>query len=436
MMSHLLSVTKSTMFEKWLLAWFPVVESIVPGKLRSVKPAVDSESDRGMALQAHGVSTLDPSLRDLTPDAHKGKSDSERAALNTFFSQGKQDIQRAIRAIAQDESLSADMKTRLMQNLMLSTWQNAKVLESMEAGSNDKQVGVVSATGRRAETPQTGEVRYTEEMLQPSYHDASRKVLGCIHYMRDCKLISRCCGKIYTCRLCHDANESHTIDRYETREMMCMHCQTIQPVGQSCQQPDCGKVLGKYFCRVCRLWDNNESRTIYHCHMCNVCRVGKGLGIDNVHCMKCNACIRVQHYPSHKCIERVMESSCPICHEHMFMSSRSVKFLRCGHVMHFDCYELYSKRSMKCPYCKKSLADMSDYFRRLDELLEQQPMPSQYRVASCKLHCNDCNKDSETRFHFLFNKCALCASYDTTILSIDPNGDRSSENRIGKGEKR
>ncbi|KAA8491712.1 Zinc finger protein BRUTUS [Porphyridium purpureum] len=429
MMSHLLSVTRSTMFEKWLLAWFPNVQSILP---------VRQEKKEAKTTQASPL-----------------ESSEEQTLLNRFFTQGKEDMQRAIRAIANDDSLSADMKSRLMQNLMLSSWRHAKIdvpdgkAHFAASGENDgarsagsREGAIVSGSDAPASaadvqlSTRASGWAASPKMLAPSYADATAKVLGCQHYRRDCKVVSACCNKIYPCRLCHDAHEAHAIDRYETVKMVCMHCHEVQSAARTCRNPACGKTMGKYFCKVCRLWDNDESRSIYHCHMCNVCRVGKGLGIDNVHCMKCNACIRAQHFATHKCIERVMESNCPICHEHMFMSTRHIKYLRCGHVMHFECFEKYRKTSLKCPYCQKSLADMSEYFERLDRLLARQPMPEQYRAATCTLHCNDCGEECETRFHFLFNKCALCASYNTTTLRIDPNGGDPGTQAVTQLKKR
>lgn len=38
---------------------------------------------------------------------------------------------------------------------------------------------------------------------------------GCTHYKRNCALVAPCCNKIYTCRLCHDEQEHHKIDRYQ-----------------------------------------------------------------------------------------------------------------------------------------------------------------------------------------------------------------------------
>jgi iron-sulfur cluster repair protein YtfE (RIC family) len=54
--------------------------------------------------------------------------------------------------------------------------------------------------------------------LEPSYFDADRKILGCKHYRRKCKLIAPCCGRAFVCRLCHDdaLQEAHILDRYES----------------------------------------------------------------------------------------------------------------------------------------------------------------------------------------------------------------------------
>lgn len=36
---------------------------------------------------------------------------------------------------------------------------------------------------------------------------------GCEHYERQCSIVAPCCGRGYPCRLCHDANEDHKVDR-------------------------------------------------------------------------------------------------------------------------------------------------------------------------------------------------------------------------------
>jgi uncharacterized CHY-type Zn-finger protein len=44
-------------------------------------------------------------------------------------------------------------------------------------------------------------------------HLQKENVLGCKHYQRNCKLEANCCGKLVSCRFCHDDVEDHAIVR-------------------------------------------------------------------------------------------------------------------------------------------------------------------------------------------------------------------------------
>lgn len=81
------------------------------------------------------------------------------------------------------------------------------------------------------------------------------------------------------------------------------------------------------------------NREIYHCPYCNLCRIGKGLGIDYFHCMNCNACMS-RSLSVHICREKCFMDNCPICHEYIFTSSSPIKALPCGHLMHSTCFKV------------------------------------------------------------------------------------------------
>ncbi|MEJ1274765.1 ring finger and CHY zinc finger domain containing 1 [Cricetulus griseus] len=51
---------------------------------------------------------------------------------------------------------------------------------------------------------------------------------GCEHYDRGCLLKAPCCDKLYTCRLCHDNNEDHQLNRFKVKEVQCINCEKIQ----------------------------------------------------------------------------------------------------------------------------------------------------------------------------------------------------------------
>lgn len=106
--------------------------------------------------------------------------------------------------------------------------------------------------------------------------------LGCAHYRRNVKLQCSACHRWYTCRFCHDEVEDHSLNRRATKNMLCMPCGYAQAASEECR--DCGVRSAWYYCGVCKLWDDDPQKSIYHCDDCGICRVGQGLGKDFYHC--------------------------------------------------------------------------------------------------------------------------------------------------------
>ena len=107
-------------------------------------------------------------------------------------------------------------------------------------------------------------------------------VLGCQHYKRNVKVQCFECRRWYTCRHCHDAVEDHNLNRKMTQSMLCMSCGTPQRAAEQCKE--CETEAACYYCDICKLWDNNSKKKIYHCPDCGICRRGEGLGKDFYHC--------------------------------------------------------------------------------------------------------------------------------------------------------
>ena len=136
----------------------------------------------------------------------------------------------------------------------------------------------------------------TEEDLRPSYApdptddfverqehvEGGKKLLGCEHYRRNVKLQCVVCERWYPCRLCHDEAESHILPRYATRNMLCMLCGCAQRASDACV--GCGESAAYYYCGICKLWNDNPNKSIYHCNDCGICRIGQGIGKDFFHC--------------------------------------------------------------------------------------------------------------------------------------------------------
>ncbi|EAS31712.2 CHY zinc finger domain-containing protein [Coccidioides immitis RS] len=264
--------------------------------------------------------------------------------------------------------------------------------------------------------------------------EEAQQILGCKHYKRNVKLQCFTCKKWYTCRFCHDDIEDHTLIRRKTENMLCMMCQTPQQANQWCKS--CGTQAACYYCGICKLWDNDASKSIYHCHDCGICRRGEGLGKDFFHCKTCSVCLPIKIETSHRCIERATQCDCPICGEYMFTSPDPVIFMKCGHSIHQKCFDKYSKTSYRCPICNKTVANMEAHFRNLDRTIGSQPMPAEFRNTKAVINCNDCHAKSVVQYHWLGLKCDTCDSYNTSQIRLfSTNNDQNDEpvSRQGSG---
>ncbi|KAE9601465.1 putative aminoacyltransferase, E1 ubiquitin-activating enzyme [Lupinus albus] len=306
------------------------------------------------------------------------------------------DLEMAIRRVYRDSCLDPQKKSYIIQNLLMSRWIISRQISSTEV--NMKSDG--------QEFPGK----------HPSYRDPLKLIYGCKHYKRNCKLLAPCCNQLHTCIHCHNevSEPDHSLDRKSITKMMCMKCLVIQPISATCSTISCGNLsMAKYYCRICKLFE--DEREIYHCPYCNLCRVGKGLGVDYFHCMNCNACMS-RSLMVHTCREKHLDGNCPICHEYIFTSCSPVKALSCGHVMHSTCFQEYTCFNYTCPICSKSLGDMQVYFNILDALLTEENVPEELSGQTQVILCNDCEKKGSAPFHWLYHKCPYCGSYNTRVL--------------------
>uniref|UniRef100_A0A093UXX4 Putative RING finger protein C2F3.16 n=1 Tax=Talaromyces marneffei PM1 TaxID=1077442 RepID=A0A093UXX4_TALMA len=286
-------------------------------------------------------------------------------------------------------------------------------------------------TGNIEESPAANPVPAIENddnLSNSDYADEDIQVLGCLHYKRNVKLQCYTCKKWYTCRFCHNQSEDHALERQKTENMLCMLCGLPQPAAQWCK--GCGERAASYFCAVCKLWDNDSSKSIYHCHDCGICRIGQGIGKDFYHCKTCSVCIPISIENTHRCIERSTQCDCPICGEYMFTSPDTVVFMRCGHSIHQKCYDEFSKTSYRCPICSKSIMNLEARFRNLDRTIESQPMPIEFEDTRAMIYCNDCGAKSNVPYHWLGLKCDLCESYNTAQLRLLSGTDETSESEL------
>eukprot|EP00835_Amoeboradix_gromovi_P002562 NODE_148_length_17471_cov_0.413136.p5 type:complete len:317 gc:universal NODE_148_length_17471_cov_0.413136:14162-15112(+) len=234
---------------------------------------------------------------------------------------------------------------------------------------------------------------------------------GCQHYQRSAVIISNCCNDLVVCRLCHDEKHSHEINRFEIDQIMCMYCKTKQKPSKSCS--NCKQVLGSYYCNICHFWDNDDSKDKFHCNDCGLCRSGKQK--DFYHCEVCDTCMNINLIGKHPCLEKSSHSDCPICNELLFTSVRPLTLMKCGHAIHLHCLESYLENNYQCPYCMSSVADMSDFFEKMDEMVKEHEMPEEYKHFRADILCNDCHATKEMPYHFVGHKCDKCNSWNTRV---------------------
>ena len=164
-------------------------------------------------------------------------------------------------------SLPPGEKARKIQALMTSAWRKSQ---------RNKPKRTNSMKAPEAKGASKGSKSSEEVVLY--YRNKEKGMLGCQHYERRACISAPCCDEFFPCRFCHDEHCDHQINRYEINRFRCMLCGTIQPPSQNCV--NCKVSFARYFCDTCRFLDDDPDKHIYHCPDCNLCRIGRGLGID------------------------------------------------------------------------------------------------------------------------------------------------------------
>lgn len=206
---------------------------------------------------------------------------------------------------------------------------------------------------------------------QPKSHNLSPT---CSHYDKKCsQLYFECCEIYDPCHRCHMARGECNVRPAHVTSVMCNSCQHRQAPAQDCE--NCGERMGKSFCGICKIWTPAE---IFHCNDCGICRVGKPE--DVFHCHNCEACFGIEGREQHRCAKVQLKGACcPMCLESVHSAQKPSSILRCGHVIHADCWkESARKGEFRCPTCRKSLFEMQDFWNNIRRSIEMQPIPKNF----------------------------------------------------------
>jgi len=300
-----------------------------------------------------------------------------------------------------------NMDPQLLQHIINSLVLNDVIEENTNSSDSEKD----EETDENDTNIEDNQVSTDENKM-----DVKLEYYGCKHYMRRCKIVSPCCDKVYSCRLCHDEEtydlifdgiNKHKLDRFKISEVICTNCDKKQQVQQYCQ--DCNACFGLYYCDICHLFDDVDKGQ-FHCYGCGFCRVG---GKDNfIHCDKCNMCIVKTTFETHKCLN-IIETLCPICMSDLFTSTTGVIQMKCGHYIHSKCFGELLHTSYKCPMCSASIVETTELNTIIDAEVNATQMPEDYKDIMVKILCNDCHKESNIKFHIVGLKCQECGGYNT-----------------------
>lgn len=263
----------------------------------SMSPAEGpSRQATGDSLSGHGSRQRNSSLPEddgmrtlrqqiLLIQAMDIEADQKARLMHRVLTQGYNNAQQIIQAkqeprMASPGSMISQERPNTSGSLSSFIWQMNGASGSGESSQHHTFLlspDDLKRTYALLDTPETDE----DGDLQPRSEEAS-PALGCQHYKRNVKLQCSTCDKWYTCRLCHDEAEDHVLIRNATKNMLCMLCGCAQRAGEFCVE--CGERTAWYYCDICKLWDNDPNKSIYHCNDCGICRKGRGIGKDFFHC--------------------------------------------------------------------------------------------------------------------------------------------------------
>jgi len=262
----------------------------------------------------HSITSGTRRQDEIMEEANAGRAASPSMSGKLPEDDGMRSLRKQLHLI-REMALSTEEKAKAMHDLMMADYKAFKTLAnddeqdrlSMNGPPHSPTCLGVQEDRHRSPSPGMAIAAYNlqEEDLHPTYRPACTSpdatepneedggpVLGCKHYMRNVKVQCNDCRRWYTCRYCHDEVEKHLLVRKEIRNMLCMLCSTPQPAAEYCRK--CNELTAVYFCGICKLWDNDPRRRIYHCPDCGICRVGEGLGKDYVHCKVSTSRISMQ----------------------------------------------------------------------------------------------------------------------------------------------
>lgn len=232
----------------------------------------------------------------------------------------------------------------------------------------------------------------------------------CTHHRRKCHIKVTCCQGTFGCLKCHNEQSTHKATIRDIEALVCLNCSHEQKgLLNTCQK--CHAELVKYSCGTCHLMED-EDRGQFHCEGCGLCRLGGK--VNYFHCDTCQMCLPNSLMGSHKCIERVSHSNCPVCQDDLHTSKEPCQIPPCQHLIHKGCFDgLIANSLFYCPICSRSLLDLSPLWKVMSKQIEKYPMHGKYQDITVNVICRDCCQSTKSPFHVIGLLCKFCQGFNT-----------------------
>lgn len=114
-------------------------------------------------------------------------------------------LEAAVRCVSSDDSLEPSRKSYIIQWIMVSKYIVAQ--QRLASACDDKSTTKASQDTKDIDGLGEASTNHC------TYHSQEDGILGCQHYKRNCALVAPCCSKVFTCRLCHDDQCDHKMER-------------------------------------------------------------------------------------------------------------------------------------------------------------------------------------------------------------------------------
>ncbi|PJF20036.1 MutS family protein MSH5 [Paramicrosporidium saccamoebae] len=342
-----------------------------PLSTRNGKPKQPPEPDGDMSTEEQGGNA------DFLAAA---TAEIQEVALQSPLANREAELRRSMLEIHNDALLTPKEKAQRMQfNLKRPVSRNSELSRSgsIRSPAPEDQSAIESLI-------------ISDEDRVPSFHtngqDADgQKNLGCRHYRCNCKFRSECCEAWYTCRLCHDEKEDHSIDRRADRAIDQWRTISVAFVisGTMIQRNPFSTV------KNARFVEKGSERTLYTVTDALDASAPPITQITNVWMGPCRAAVR---FVGRICSPQLQRFSlCPAAMRSIFCAITSTQGIL------------------------------------INEMMESQQMPEEYTRVKSQILCNDCEKKSVAKFHFVYHRCEHCSSYNTKLLRTFSSDDVSAE---------